>query len=198
MIVLGITGGIGSGKSLLSRILLCRSVPVYDTDTQAKELNDTDPELKQALVAHFGDSLYPSALQGRLDRRRLAELAFSSEKRTEELNAIVHPAVRRHLLSCLSDWKHAGHRVVAIESALLFSSGFDNLTNKVIAVTADREVRIARAMKRDRACREQILERMNRQLSQEIIERKADYIIRNNPGDLLLPQLDEIWRTIGL
>lgn len=198
MIVLGITGGIGSGKSTVSRILQLRGVPLYDTDARAKALCDADPELRQALVNHFGADIYPASLQGKLDRKRLAALAFASESQTAKLNALVHPVVLRDLLVYLASCRERGEKIVLVESALLHSSGFDRYMSSVVAVVADEPVCLARAMLRDGANEAQVRERMGKQLSPEVIAQKADWVIRNNEGDLILPQLDELWSAIGL
>ena len=174
MIRLGITGGIGSGKSYIARLLSDElGVPVYDCDAQAKRLNDEDPLIREALTRLVGAEVYAG---GRLVRPVLAAYLFQSEEHAARVNAIIHPAVHRDFLR----WQqqHEGCALVALESAILYESGFHRFVDSVLFVRASQPLRIQRAMQRDGASRRQVEQRILRQHAQDY-EHLADYIINN-------------------
>lgn len=192
MLTLGITGGIGSGKSLVCRVLQHLGVAVYDCDASAKTLYDTDPELKDSMQTLFGEALY-STPSGLLDRAYLAQIIFSDQALLSQVNALVHPAVERDVKRWKEDRAQEGAQLIALESALLFSSeALLNQVDRTITVSAPKEVRIARAMRRDSASREAICQRMAAQLSQEELEQRADDIILNDGITHVLPQIDSL------
>ena len=173
MVVLGVTGGIGSGKSYISSLLREQmNVPVYDCDAEAKRLISEDEEIRQELTELVGAPIFK---EGKLQKKVLADYLFANEQHVQKVNAIVHPAVR----SDIGKWaKQQDSEVVAVESAILYESGFDTLVDKVLFVNAPLELRIQRAMKRDGSIREQIEARIGMQQSEQQRE-KADYIIDN-------------------
>ena len=177
ILTLGITGGIGSGKSYVARLLAERGIPVYDTDSRAKALYDEDSTLREELIKRFGDRLYATA-DGRLDRSVLAEIIFSDRAQLERINTLVHPAVRRDFLR----WRKAliteGFGLCAIESALLLDAGLDAYADRSIAVVASDDLRLERAMKRDGVQQEAIRARMAHQLPQQEMIRRCDYTMR--------------------
>ena len=173
MVILGITGGIGSGKSYISALLREQmNVPVYDCDAEAKRLICEDEEIRQKLTELTGAPIYK---EGKLQKKVLADYLFANQQHVQKVNAIVHPAVRRDI----GKWvEQQDSEVVAVESAILYESGFDTLVDKVLFVNAPLELRIQRAMKRDGSTREQIEARIGMQQSEQQLE-KADYVIDN-------------------
>lgn len=185
-LIVGITGGIGSGKSVVSRLLNMLGYPVYDSDSKAKRLNDTDEEVKRALILAFGSDLYENGL---LNRPKLASLIFQSDSNRQLVNAIIHPAVKRDFLR----WAEAQNSdIVFLEAAILYESGFDAFMNKVVAVAAPEQVRIQRAMQRDNATEQQIVNRLRAQMSQDVLESKADFVVVNDGIQPLLPQIEAL------
>lgn len=173
MVILGITGGIGSGKSYISSLLRKQmNVPVYDCDTEAKRLICEDDTIRQKLTELAGASVYKN---GELQKKVLADYLFSSQQHVQQVNAIVHPAVRKDI----GKWvKQQDSPVVAVESAILYESGFDTLVDKVLFVKAPLELRIQRSMKRDGSTREQVEARIGMQQSEQQ-QKKADFVIDN-------------------
>lgn len=185
-LIVGITGGIGSGKSVVSRLLNMLGYPVYDSDSKAKRLNDTDEEVKRALTLAFGSDLYENGL---LNRPKLASLIFQSDSNRQLVNAIIHPAVKRDFLR----WAEAQNSdIVFLEAAILYESGFDAFMNKVVAVAAPEQVRIQRAMQRDNATEQQIVNRLRAQMIQDVLESKADFVVVNDGIQPLLPQIEAL------
>lgn len=184
MKVIGLTGGIGCGKSYVAEIFRHLGVPVYEADAEARNLQDTDPELKAAIRKIFGDAIYGS--DGCLDRKEVARRVFSDNVLLEKLNAVVHPAVAGHF----SRWceQQSGAAYVIKEAAILFESGSYLQADGVIVVTAPQELRIARVMARDHTDRESVLRRMQAQWPEEEKIRRADFVIVNDEKLLLLPQ----------
>lgn len=189
---IGITGGIGSGKSYVSD-LLCQKfdIPVYDCDTEAKRLTATDEEIHMKLIQLVGPEVFDSTA---LNKQCLADYLFAGPEHASRVNAIIHPAV-------LKDFKQWADRqqkpVVALESAILFESGFNESVDYVLFVDAPEEIRLKRAMERDTATEEQIRARMQMQ-QPELHRRQADFIIDNSTPDdtKLLIQLEAIRTTI--
>ena len=173
MFKVGITGGIGSGKSTVCRLFAERGVAVYDTDAAAKRLMAEDDALKRGIVARFGAESYRD---GVLNRPYLAERVFGDDKEREALNGLVHPAV----IADFERWaeEQQGEYVV-LESAILFEAGLDKHLDRVGAVLAPEALRVERAMKRDGATRAQILSRMAAQLDDDTLSRRADVSVVN-------------------
>ena len=192
MVILGITGGIGSGKSYISSLLREQmNVPVYDCDAEAKRLICEDEEIKQKLTELVGTLIYK---EGKLQKKVLADYLFANQQHVQEVNAIVHPAVRRDI----GKWvEQQDSKVVAVESAILYESGFDTLVDKVLFVNAPLELRIQRAMKRDGSTREQVQARISMQQSEQQLV-KADYVIDNGTEGqaALLDALQRILKKI--
>ena len=163
---IGITGGIGSGKSYVCRLLSQRGIAVYDCDAAAKRLIRTSPRLRQQLLE----------LIGSLEKADISRFLLASEENQQAVNAIVHPAV-------FEDFEKSGMQWM--ESAILFESGADKLVDKVVVVTAPEEVRIRRIMKRDSISREKALQWLERQWPQEQVRERADYeIVNDGEADL--------------
>lgn len=179
---LGITGGIGSGKSYVAQMLQARwDVPVYDCDSEAKRLTAESDDIRTALTQLVGDHLWQ---QGQMQKSVLAAYLFASPEHAVQVNAIIHPAVRRDFL-CWAD-AHNRSPVVAIESAILCESGFHTLVDSILLVDAPLEVRLQRAMLRDGASRRQVMARMARQDSAQARQLARFTVINDGGGDQLL------------
>lgn len=177
MIKLGITGGIGSGKSFVSRCLKEGfSVQVYDTDREAKRLMLEHEGIRADLIALLGEEVYTAA---GLNKPLLAAYIFSSPENAQKVNAIVHPRVKEDFRNWAFRQEQAGCQLVGVESAILFESGFDREVDKTLTVSAPLELRITRVMERDRVGREQVLERITAQISDEERNRLSDFSVEN-------------------
>lgn len=189
-LIIGITGGIGSGKSVISNILMTMGIPVYNSDREAKRLMHESQWVKERLIKQFGNALYR---EERLDKTLLASLIFQNKDCLQQVNSIVHPAVTADFLS----WTHIQKgTLLAVESALLFESDLINHVTHSIHVTAPLELRIQRVMQRDHAKREAVLERIHNQMSDDERSALATYTIDNDEISALLPQLKQIIQTI--
>ena len=173
MYKVGLTGGIGSGKSTVAELLNIRGVAIYDSDSRAKELMNGNEALREALIAAFGAECYTDA---GLNRAWLAERVFGNKAELERLNAIVHPAVMRDFAA----WAEAQEGdYVVLESAILLEAGLEEHVDVVVAVMAPKDIRLERAMQRDGASREQIEERMRNQMSDDERTDRAKYAVVN-------------------
>lgn len=182
---IGITGGIGSGKSFVCNIFKHLGVPVYDADSRAKYLMNTDADLKQQLINTFGPETYNAS---GLNRSYLANQVFNNSDKVKALNALVHPAVGKDYAVWVSQQNQAQY--VLKEAALMFESGSAKLLDKVIYVHAPEALRISRVMVRDpQRTEESIKAIMSKQLSAGELKAKADFIIENDEKQMLLPQI---------
>ena len=181
---IGITGGIGSGKSVVSRILTTMGYPVYDSDSWAKRLMNNHPDIRQALTDRFGPDTY---ISDNLNRPYLAQQIFNDKENLTFVNSIVHPIVCNHFLQ----WAESQPtELVFIESAILFSSGLDKFVDKVIYVDAPHEIRLQRTMNRDHASAEAISARINNQShDNQYAHTHSNYTIQNDNNTLIIPQL---------
>ncbi len=190
MYKVGLTGGIGSGKSTVAELMRDRGIAVYDSDSRAKALMAGDEALRQALIAEFGAECY--TVEG-LNRPWLAERVFSNEAELARLNAIVHPAVMRDFAT----WAEAQEgNYVVLESAILLEAGLEGYVDVVVAVMAPQELRLERAMQRDGASREQIEERMRNQMSDEERTDRAKYAIVNIDLEELEEDVEQLHRRL--
>lgn len=192
MIKLGVTGGIGSGKSVVCEVLRLHDIPVYDADLEAKNLNDTSPVIREKLIEAFGAELYKN---DKLDRKKLAQLIFNDEKNLRQVNSIIHPELAKHF----EKWTDGRmeHSIVAIDAAVLFEAGFQQFVDKTITVFSPIETRIERVVKRDNLTKEQILSRINSQMSDEEKIRLSDFVIINDNKHSILEQVSTILKTIS-
>lgn len=190
MIKIGITGGIGSGKSVVSSLLVQAGIPVYVADDEGRTLSDTSPVIRKKMITLFGDSVYEG---DKLDRKRLASLIFSDEELLKQVNHIIHPVIRKDFLK----WT-AGQKVkrCAMESAILYESGLDKDMDVVLMVYAPVELRLNRAMLRDGATEADIMKRMNRQMPDEFKRNQADFIIINDDVQALIPQVEKFLKIL--
>lgn len=183
MLKVGITGGIGSGKSTVSRFFSELGVPVYDSDQRAKSLMQRDDSIIIKIKKEFGDDSY---LNNVLNRSHIAEIVFKNELKLKQLNAIVHPVVRTDFNNWLSQNSNA--RFVIKEAAIMIESGAYKDLDKLIVVNANREQKIKWIKKRDHLLLEDIENRIQNQLSDKIRNQYADFIIENNSSKKVLKQ----------
>ena len=173
MMKVGITGGIGSGKSTVCRLFALRGVAVYDSDAGAKRLMTADPDLRARISARFGAEAYS---EGELNRAYLAGKVFSDAQALADLNAIVHPAVRADFAAWAQ--RQEGDYVI-LESAILFEAGLEGSVDKTVAVLAPRELRIERTCRRDGCGADQVVRRIAAQLDDDALSARADYVVVN-------------------
>lgn len=191
MLKIGLTGGIGSGKSTVAQVFTALGIPVYYADTAARELMNRDPELRAALVRQFGEAVYR---EGQLDRKYLASIVFSDPYQLEILNALIHPVTIRDA----GEWMKRQQAPYAIkEAALLFESGAVENLDYVIGVTAPLPLRIQRVMRRDQLTREEVMDRVKRQLDERIKMKLCDFVLVNDEQQPLLEQVLELHRKLS-
>ncbi|HOY32682.1 MAG TPA: dephospho-CoA kinase [Bacteroidales bacterium] len=186
MIKVGLTGGIGSGKSMVSGIFSELQVPVFYADDEAKKAYD-DVEILEKVKGYFGDEVFEN---GRISFRKLARLVFYGPEKLAELNNIVHP----FLIHSFNQWVHKQNDVpyLIMEAAIIYESSLWTIFDKIINVSAPEELCIERVMKRDGLNRDEIKARMNNQIPDHIKTSKADFVIINDGASLLIPQVLDI------
>ena len=202
MTTIGLTGGIGSGKSTVASLFEIYGIPVYSADEESKHLlealnpnrvaNPVGVEvayrhslLRERLTALLGDSIYES---DGLNRNLMASLIFSDAKLLEQVNAIIHPEVALHFRS----WaKQQTTNCIVLESAILFESNFNRLADTCLMVYAPLEARIKRVMERDRITEKEVWQRMQHQIPDEEKKNRADYVIYNEEQQALIPQIEK-------
>jgi dephospho-CoA kinase len=189
-IKLGITGGIGSGKSVVSRILHTMGVPVYISDAESKRLTVTDSHIRRELIALLGEEVY---LHGELNKPLLASYLFSDPEHARKVNGIIHPCVREDFRQWVE--KHKDAPLVALEAALLIEAGFADEVDHIVMVYAPADIRIERAMKRDACPREAIVRRIQNQMDDEEKRAKAHYTILNDGTQAIIPQVEDLLNT---
>lgn len=188
MLKIGITGGIGSGKSTVCNILKNLGVPVFSSDDVGKFLLNNDDYLKTQIKKIFDRDMYTST--GRLDRERMAKLVFNNPDELEKLNELVHPKVKAEFDSWCK--KNDKRPYVVKEAAILFETGLYREFNKMVTVFCSKEERIRRIMKRDNTTKGQIEKRMIQQMTDDERNKLADYILINDGVEDLLPQVMEL------
>lgn len=187
MIKVGITGGIGSGKSTVCKVFKVFGIPVFEADSVARQLMNSDPSVRAQLIHLFGTSVYLPDLT--IDRKFLAGIVFNNPSLLTDLNSIVHPAVR----NAFDEWcQRQQSDYVIQEAAILFESGFYKMMDKTIVVVTDETERIQRVMKRDGTTEEQVRQRIKNQWTDELRIKLADFVISNNDNELIIPQIVEI------
>lgn len=190
---IGITGGIGSGKSTVARIFATLGVPVYDADSRAKGVMTTDGILVEQIKKEFGTLAYRSS--GELDRAFIASVVFKDPEKLTRLNALVHPRVGFDFQQWMSE--HANAPYVLKEAALLYEVGSDQQLDAVIVVSAPTELKVQRVVKRDNhRTPEAVREIMKNQMPDEEKVKRADYVIQNDESMLVIPQVLEIHRLL--
>lgn len=187
MIILGITGGIGSGKSTISELLLILGIPVYIADLESKKLTNNSSVIRKELIKLYGKDIYND--DGLLNKIKLASIIFNDKKQLQKVNAIIHPEVKKNLCEWIINNKE--NDIVAYESAIMFESGFHKLTNKILTVYTPLEIRINRIIKRDNSSREKALERIKSQMDDEERIKLSDFVIVNDDTKSLIDQVLE-------
>lgn len=187
MKIIGITGGIGSGKTTTCEIFEALGVPVYYADLRAKELMTSNENLKNKIIQAFGARAYTG---GHLDRAYLAKQVFESKEKLSIINGLVHPAVANDFEEWLEERKQ--EKYVLKEAAILFESGAYQDVDITVLVVAPEDLRLERVMERDGSTKEEVLKRMNNQWTQERKVKLADHIINNDGTKLLIPQVLEL------
>jgi len=190
MTKVAITGGIGSGKSIVCKILETLGYPVYYSDKRAKILIDTSPSIKKTLKELYGQDIY---LKEHINKKKLADIIFKSKKELTKVNSIVHPEVENDFKKWTAEQKG---NIVFKESAIIFESHLENLFDYIICISADTETRIQRVIKRESCTRDSITERIDNQLSQRTVSERSDYTINNSNNKALLPQIINIINDI--
>ena len=183
MLKVGLTGGIGSGKSTIAKIFEVLGIPVYYADDAAKRLMNEDDKLKEDIIRHFGKESYTN---DRLNRSYLASLVFNNEEKLALLNSLTHPAT----INDANEWMQKQRSPYIIkEAALIFESGSNDQLDYVIGVYAPAPLRIRRTMLRDNVTEEEVLKRISRQMNEEEKMKRCDFIITNDEQQMVLPQV---------
>ncbi len=193
MKIVCITGGIGSGKSVVCQIFSSLGVPFYDADKAVHSIYDNHPEVVEKIVREFSDDVIDK--NGKVNRKRLGELVFGDNQKLKTLNSIVHPVVK----SDFENWTHA-HKTfpyVIKEAAILFESGTNAGCEKIITVVTPIELRIARIKERDHKSRAETEQVIARQISDEEKIKKSDFVITNDESQLLIPQVLKIHSALS-
>lgn len=180
---IGLTGGIGSGKTTVAHIFETLGIPVYYSDDAAKRIMNENPVLQQQIIQHFGEESY---INGQLNRPFLAEVIFNNDEKRTLLNSLVHPLT----IDDANNWMLQKDTPYAIkEAALIFESDVWKHLDKVIGISAPYELRLERAMQRDNISREAVEARMAKQMNEEEKMKRCDYILYNDEQQLLIPQV---------
>lgn len=187
-LTIGVTGGIGSGKTTVCKVFKLLRAPIFEADKTAKNLLDTDQQLKSELIHLFGENIYTQ--NGTIDRKKLAGIIFNDKIQLSKMNALVHPAVRRNFENWVKQHEHFPY--VIHEAAILFESGFYKIMDYNILVTAPENERIERVMKRDQISRKEVEERIKNQLPEEKKQELANLVLMNDNKNLLIPKIIEI------
>ncbi|HOW41280.1 MAG TPA: dephospho-CoA kinase [Bacteroidales bacterium] len=183
---LGVTGGIGSGKTSVCRVFSVLGIPVFSADNEAREVMDIDTSIMLRINTITGKNLYSS---GSLDRSELAKLIFNNSRLLEKVNSLVHPVV----FSRFREWvKRQDAPYVIMEAAILFESGADKIVDRIMTVVAPVEQRIERVIRRNMLTSDQVMERMRNQLDDEIRIQRSDYVVRNSENDMIIPAILKI------
>ena len=191
--LIGITGGIGSGKSEVSNILRNLGFGVYITDTEAKRIMQQDATIKKQIISLFGQEAYTDS---RLNNKTIADKVFNNKPLLQQLNDIVHPAVKNDLLSWCEQQTEA---IAFVESAILFESGFDRFCSSTIAVVSPMEIRLQRTSQRDNCSRKEVERRINNQMSDQEHIRLATYTINNDSTlDNLAKKVESIVKKLTI
>jgi dephospho-CoA kinase len=186
MLKVGLTGGIGSGKTTVAKIFEVFGIPVYYADDAARKLMNINEELKAAIIKNFGKETYPD---GELDRKYLASIVFNNKEKLELLNSLTHPVT----IADAEQWINRQTSPYIIkEAALLFESGAAERLDHVIGVYAPQHIRVKRVMDRDGLPAEEVMKRISRQIDEEMKMKLCDFVISNNEVQLVIPQVLEL------
>jgi len=189
----GLTGGIGSGKSTIAQIFEVLGIPVYYADISAKKLMNENADLRSSITNIFGEQAYTNNI---LDRKYISSIVFSDPAKLQQLNALVHPATKKDGEA----WMQEQTSPYAIhEAALIFEAKVSDRLDLVIGVSSPFELRIKQAMERDKVNRNEVLKRMDQQLDEDLKMNKCDFVLINDEQQLLIPQVLELHeKLIGI
>lgn len=190
--IIGLTGGIGSGKTTVAKLFMEAGVPVYIADDEAKKLTDL-PEITKQIENVFGSAVFEN---GKINRQKLAAIVFNEAELLKKLNAIIHPAVKKHFENWIS--QHSDFPIVIKEAAILFESGSYMDCDLIITVTAPLEIRLERVLKRDETTREDILKRIQNQWTDEERISKSDFVIENSDFDSTKKQVKDLLKKLTI
>ena len=190
--IVGLTGGIGSGKSTVANYIASKGIPVYIADEEAKKIMERD-DVKQKIQNLFTESILNS--DNSLNRKKIAEFVFNNPDKLKELNAIVHPEVQLHFKNWLKE--HKNYPFIIKEVAILFETGGNKQCDKVILITAPEELRIERAMKRDNLSKKDILVRIKNQISDSKKKELSDFVVENINLNNTFLKIDEILKILA-
>ena len=189
---IGLTGGIGVGKTFVADIFQKIGYPVFSADLEAKRCMQESKDLKSEVIKNFGDEMYKN---GVLQKEKLANIVFNDSEKLNELNQLVHPFVQLEF----ENWcKNQTSKFVIKEAAILFESRANKGLDAVICVSSPVEVRIKRVMERDKCSREKVMKRIAMQMPQETKEKLSDFVIVNTENEKVLPQILSICKKIEL
>ncbi len=191
MLKVGLTGNIGSGKTIIAEIFKILGTPVFSADIEAKKILNSE-SVKEKLVDYFGRSVIEDK---RVNRQKLASIVFSDKTALEKINSLIHPEVRQKFLNWTMSFKNKDY--VLFEAAIIFESGYDKQLDFIINVAADREIRINRVMSRDKVTREMVLMRMKNQWEESRKNMLADFVIRNENYEPVISQVLSAHRKIS-
>lgn len=198
-LLVGVTGGIGSGKSTVCSILVELGCELFEADRVARELQLTDPEVIRGIVELFGEGVYSRDAAGHLliDRRSIAAEVFSDSRKLEALNALIHPKVFLAFDRETERCRREGRKILCKEAAIMFESGKAGDLDRIVVVAAADELRVARAVARGLGSREEVIRRMRAQWPQEQLVERADYVIWNNGTvEELRARTEEVFRSL--
>jgi dephospho-CoA kinase len=187
---LGVTGGIGSGKTSVCRVFRILGIPVFSTDREAREIMDSDKDIIHEINSIAGKNLYHN---GGLDRKELASIIFNNNILLEKVNTLVHPVVFDHFNRWIMEQKAP---YVIMEAAILIESGGSKLVDRIATIVAPLEERLARVIHRNSLSREQVIERMRNQMDDESRIKLSDYVIYNSENDMIIPAILKIHEDI--
>lgn len=190
--IIGLTGGIGSGKTTIANHFMAAGIPVYIADDAARKIMQSE-EIIEEIKKVFGTAIFENGI---LNREKLAQIVFSDSEKLKVLNAIIHPAVKKHFHRWILDHKNAPF--IIYEAAILFESGSYKDCDKIITVTAPMESRIQRVIQRDNSCRDQVLKRINSQWNDDQRIAKSDFVIGNDSLENAKSGVDKILKILKI
>ena len=190
--IIGLTGGIGSGKTTVANHFIAAGIPVYIADDEARKIMQS-PEILREIEKIFGSVIFKNEV---LNRQKLAEIVFSNSDRLKQLNAIIHPAVKKHFGNWILNYKNSPF--VIYETAILFESGSYKDCDKIITVTAPLETRIERVIQRDKTSRENVLKRIKMQWTDDQRLGKSDFVIENINPEITKSEVGKILKILNI
>lgn len=190
--IIGLTGGIGSGKTTVANHFRVAGIPVYIADDEARKIMQSD-EINAEIKKKFGDTVFDNGI---LNREKLSGIVFNNPEKLKLLNAIIHPAVKKHFSSWILNQKNAPY--IIYEAAILFESGSYKDCDIIITVTAPLELRIQRVIQRDKTTRENVLSRINMQWNDEKRIEKSDFVIENDTTEIAKSAVDKILKILKI